>query len=250
MSSPVHASIEGGVATLTIDGAISQPWADAFVAATADLAGRGDAIRVVVLRSDGRHFCPGGDLHGMPDAAAVHRLAATLHEGLLTLTSLDAPVIARVHAVAAGAGLSLVLACDLAVAARSASLTMAYSNVGLTPDGGASWMLPRLVGLRRATELVLTSRRIGAEEAAALGLVTEVVDDEDLDSAVSALVDRFRSGPTAAHGVAKRLLRASATATFEQQLAREAEAIAAAAASPTGQEGIAAFLAKRPPSFP
>jgi 2-(1,2-epoxy-1,2-dihydrophenyl)acetyl-CoA isomerase len=154
-----------------------------------------------------------------------------------------------VRGVAAGAGLSLVCASDMAVAAPGASFTVAYTAVGYSPDGGSSWLLPRLVGLRRATELMLTNRRLTADEALALGILTEVVPDESLDERVGQIVGRLATGPTPAFGAVKRLLRSSATSSFEEQLAAEADSIATLAASPVGREGVAAFLEKRPPDF-
>lgn len=253
MTDPVTLTVDDGVATIAIDGPITQLWADCFASACARAAARPD-VQVVLLRGDGRLLCPGGDLRTMADAAepheAVRTLAATLHEGLRSLASMAAPVVARVHAPVAGAGMSLVLGSDIAIAARSASLTPAYAAVGLTPDGGLSWLLPALVGPRRALELLLTNRTLSATEAAGLGLLTAVVDDEDLDGAVAAMVDRLRDGPTSAFGATKRLVREAGSASYFEQLDAEADAIAEAAASPTGREGVAAFLQRRAAQWP
>ncbi|WP_354701588.1 enoyl-CoA hydratase-related protein [Paraconexibacter sp. AEG42_29] len=250
MSAPVQLTVDDGVARLTLDGPITQDWADAFAACATSLTGRED-VRVVVLGGTGRFFCPGGDLGSMDEdvESAVRHLAQTLHVGLLALRRLDAPSVARVHATAAGAGLSVVLACDVAIAARSASFTTAYSAVGLSPDGGATWLLPRRVGWPAATELLMSSRRVGADEAAALGLVARAVDDGELDAEVQALVATLAAGPTRAYGEIRRLLDRSATSSFADQLDAEATAIGRSAASPTGQAGIGAFLEKRRPDF-
>ena len=249
--------VDAGVARLTLarpeaGNALDPALAAQLRAHAAELHERADA-RVVVLAAEGRAFCVGGDVGFFAGAedprAALHALATDLHGALLDLAALDAPVVARVHGVAAGAGMSLVCAADLAVGASSASFTVAYAGVGLSPDGGSSWLLPRLVGHRRAAELMLTNRRLGAEEAAAIGVLTEVVDDAGLDARVEALAAALAAGPTGSYGAIKRLLRTSATADLADQLAREADTIADRAASPEGREGIAAFVAKRRPDF-
>lgn len=217
-----------------------------------ELAGRDD-VGAVVLATEGKVFCVGGDVRHFAAAedphAALHELASDFHHALLGLMTLDAPVVARVQGVAAGGGLSLAIVADLVVAARSASFTSAYTRIGLSPDGGQSWLLPRLVGHRRAGELLLTNRRVGAEEAAALGLVTEVVDDDGLDARVDVLAARLAAGPRQAQAAVKRLLLASPGTDLPAQLAAEADSIAALAASPDGREGVAAFVAKRRPAF-
>lgn len=244
--------VADGVARVPVGAPIDADWSRAFRDGAAALRERDD-VRVVLLAGEGRFFSPGGDLVWMSAhsdrSAAVRELADTLHEGLLHLAALDAPVIARVHGIAAGAGVSLVLVADIAIAGASASFTLAYTAVGLSPDGGSTWLLPRIVGRRRAAELMLLNRRIDAAEASAIGIVTRTVADEDLDAAIDEIIDRLRSGPTAAYGAVKRLLAGSSQATLHEQLAAETNEIAALAGSPTGVEGIAAFLEKRPPVF-
>ncbi len=246
-----------GVARITLaapdrGNAIDPDWARQFRDLASGLRDRAD-LRVVVLASQGAAFCVGGDVRYFAASedpyAALRSLADDLHQGLLTLAELDAPVLASVQGVAAGAGMSLVLAADLAIAARAASFTMAYTGVGLSPDGGSSYWLPRVVGHRRAKELMLTNRRVSAVEAAELGVVTEVVDDASLVSRTEELAAQLAGGPTSSYGAVKRLLAAAERTPYREQLAAEAESIARAAASPNGREGIAAFVEKRRPSF-
>src|SRR4051812_8542730 len=179
----------------------------------------------------------------------VHGLASDFHAALESLAGLDAPVITAVQGVAAGGGMSLAIAGDLVVAAESSWFTMAYTAAGLSPDGGSTWTLPRLVGLRRATELMLLNERLDARRALELGLVTRVVPDGELAAAVDELAATLAAGPTRAYGEVKRLLRASWASSLAAQLAAETDAISARAGSPDGREGIAAFLEKRPPGF-
>ena len=241
-------SVRNGIADLRISGPIDLAWVAALREHVGTLAGCPE-LRVVRLSAEGLLFCPGGDLrwmHAAPDPqAALAELATVLHESIARLVSLDAPLITRVHGPAAGAGMSLVLASDIAIAGASASFRMAYASVGLSPDGGASWLLPRLVGQRRALEIMLSDPVIDAQEAAELGIVTRAVPDGDLDAEVDRIVAQLAQGPTRAYGAIKRLARTSWVSSFEDQLAREAESIAALAGSRTGREGIAAFLEKR-----
>lgn len=249
----VELTVNEGIADLAIEGAIDLDWAQAWRQHASALATRDD-VRVVRLSARGRFFCPGGDIAWMtaqPDAGdGIRLLAGTLHDGVLALAGLDAPVVAKVGGVAAGAGMSIVLGADVAIAGASATFTMAYTGVGLSPDGGASWLLPRLVGRRQAMDIILSNRRIPADEAAALGIVTRTVPDEELDAAVDAYVAQLAAGPTSSYGAVKRLLASSSQQDLATQLDREGEAIATQAGSPTGAEGIAAFVERRAPSFP
>ena len=248
---------EGGIARLTLaapdtGNAIGPEMGAALRTHAETLAGRDD-VRAVVFAAEGKAFCVGGDIRYFASAEdpeeAIHALAGDFHVAITALGEIDAPVIARVQGVAAGGGLSLVLAADLAVAAKSARFSCAYTRIGLSPDGGQSWLLPRIVGYRRAAELLLSNRVLDADEADRLGIVSEVVDDERLDARVDALAATIADGPLKAHGVVKRLLRRSATATLEEQLMRERESIAALAGTPAGREGVAAFVEKRRPEF-
>ena len=215
-------------------------------------AARSEA-RVVVLRGEGRHFCFGGDLKAMVGAGAglseyLTELTTHLHAGIAHLARAAAPVIAAVNGTAAGAGFGLVLGADLAIAARGAKFASAYTGVGLTPDAGCTFLLPRVVGMKRAMELILTNRVLDADEALAWGIVNRVVEADVLDREVDALAARIAAGPTGAYRCLKRLL-ADAVPGLEAQLAREGGAIAAQGASAEGREGVAAFLEKRAARF-
>jgi 2-(1,2-epoxy-1,2-dihydrophenyl)acetyl-CoA isomerase len=210
-------------------------------------------VRAVLLTGEGKNFCFGGDLKGMVDSgndvtAYLSELTTNLHAGMAQLARLDAPVIAAVNGAAAGAGLGLVLAADLAIAARSAKFAPAYTGVGLTPDAGCTFLLPRAVGYKRAMELLLTNRVLDAQQALDWGIVNQVVEDDRLAASAAALAERLAQGPTGAYGAVKRLL-AEAEPGFETQLARESRSISARGASAEGREGIAAFLDKRRPRF-
>jgi 2-(1,2-epoxy-1,2-dihydrophenyl)acetyl-CoA isomerase len=211
-------------------------------------------VRAVVLTGQGKNFCFGGDLKGMVASgtdvrAYLTELTTNLHAGMALLARLDAPVVAAVNGTAAGAGLGLVLAADLAIAARSAKFAPAYTGVGLTPDAGCTFLLPRAVGYKRAMELLLTNRVLDAQQALDWGLVNQVVEDERLAETAAALAARLAAGPAGAFGAVKRLL-AEAEPGFESQLARESRSIAARGMTAEGREGIAAFLEKRAPRYP
>ncbi len=212
------------------------------------------AIRAVVLSGTGSMFCAGGDLksfaaQGGDLPAHIKEVTAHLHAGISRFSWMDAPLIAAVNGAAAGAGMSLVCSADLVVAAKSAIFTMAYTRAGLVPDGSSTYFLARIVGLHRAKELALTNRVLSADEALDWGLVNRVVADEELDDVAGELARELAAGPTGAFGATKRLLMEGTTAGLETQMERETRAIAAAAGSADGREGVAAFLGKRPPEF-
>ena len=211
-------------------------------------------IRAVIIAGTGKMFCAGGDLRsfagegdGLP--AYLKGITNDLHGAVSRLSRMDAPVVSAVKGVAAGAGFSLACAADMVIASESARFTVAYAGVGLSPDGSCSFFLPRLVGLRRAQELMMTRRILKASEALDWNLVTRVVPDDDLEDEVSKLAAQLAAGPTAAFGSVKRLLLQSSGDHLESQMEREARCIADAARSPDGKEGIAAFLEKRKADF-
>jgi 2-(1,2-epoxy-1,2-dihydrophenyl)acetyl-CoA isomerase len=208
-------------------------------------------VRAVLITGDGPSFCVGGDLkdfagHGDDRSQHLADITTYLHAAMMRL---PAPVVAAVQGSAAGAGMSLAAAADLVLAGASSRFVMAYTAIGLTPDGSGTWTLPRLVGLRRALELTLTNRRLDAEEAVAEGIATRVVPDDQLADEALALARQLAAGPTGALGAAKRLLRESIGRDLEAQLALETESLARAADSADSREGIAAFLEKRPADF-
>lgn len=211
-------------------------------------------IRAVIITGTGRMFCAGGDLKSFAaqgEKLAYHLKEVTtyLHAAMSRFTRMNAPVIAAVNGTAAGAGMSLACACDLVLAAESAKFTMAYTRVGLTPDGSSTYFLPRIVGLKRALELTLTNRLLSAQEAQAWGIVTKVVPDAHLQAEADALAAQLAAGATSALGAAKRLLHSGWSETLETQMEHETQAIAARAHTADGREGVAAFLEKRAPQF-
>lgn len=211
-------------------------------------------VRAVLITGAGRFFCGGGDLKafaalGEDGSAYIKDMATYLHTAISRLRRMDAPIIAAVNGPAAGAGMSLACCSDIVLAAESARFTMAYTSIGLTPDGSATYFLPRIVGLRRAVELALTNRALSAAEAADLGLVTRVVPDEDLMNEARGLASGLAAGPTKAFGVAKHLLETGLNTSLETQMESEGRAIAQAYTTADAREGIAAFLEKRPPKF-
>jgi 2-(1,2-epoxy-1,2-dihydrophenyl)acetyl-CoA isomerase len=212
------------------------------------------AVRCVVLDAEGRMFCAGGDLAAFAAAGddlprLIKAMTVDLHAAITRLARMRAPVVAAVQGAAAGAGLSLACACDLVVAGASAKFTLAYTRAGLTPDGSSTWFVPRLVGRRRALELMLLNPTLSAEQAREQGLITRVVADEDLSSEVDGVARKIADGPTLAYAGVKRLLVSSEGESLESQMELEATAIAEAAATADGREGIAAFLGKRAANF-
>jgi len=224
------------------------------LAAIAQEVAEDNSIRAVLLASSGTMFCVGGDISGFAAHADnptpfLHKLADTLHLGMKRLLAMPKPFVVAVNGAAAGAGMSLALSGDAVIAGRAASFTAAYSAVGLTPDGGMSWLLPRLVGLRMAQQMILTNRRVKAEEALALGMVTEVVDDDALEARALAVAQSFANAAIGAISKARSLMMDGAINSFAAHLDLEAREIAAASASAESREGVAAFLARRPADF-
>jgi 2-(1,2-epoxy-1,2-dihydrophenyl)acetyl-CoA isomerase len=211
-------------------------------------------VRAVLITGEGRFFSAGGDLGSFAGAGPaigeqLAKMTGFIHGAFSKLARMTAPVVIAVNGAAAGAGLSLALLGDIVVAAKSATFTSGYTAAGLTPDGGSTYLLPRVVGYRRAQEMVLYNRRVGADEALQWGLVTTVVEDDQLLASAEQVARQLIEGPLQAIGGARRLLLASAGDEYETQMEREARAIITAAKGAEGQEGIAAFLAKRRPNF-
>jgi 2-(1,2-epoxy-1,2-dihydrophenyl)acetyl-CoA isomerase len=211
-------------------------------------------VRVLVLTGAGRAFCAGGDVKEFAERLGtisqhLRRLLASFHEAVSRMNRMSKPVIAAVNGVAAGAGMSLAMACDMAVAADSARFTMAYSKIGATPDGSSTYFLPRLVGLRRALELTYTNRVLTAREAEAWGLVNRVVPDAEFPATVNALAAELAAGPTLALGRAKRLFLMSGHESLETQMENETQFIALSSKTADFREGVKAFAEKRQPIF-
>ena len=211
-------------------------------------------IRLVILTGAGTAFCAGGDVKEFAEhlgAISQHlrRLLASFHAAISRMSRMSKLFIAAVNGVAAGAGMSLAMACDLAVAAESARFTMAYSKIGATPDGSSTYFLPRLVGLRRALELTCTNRVLTAKEAEAWGLVNRVVPDAELPATVNALAAQLVASPTLALGRAKRLFMMSQQESLETQMENETQLIALSSKTDDFREGVKAFVEKRRPVF-
>jgi len=251
-------TVEDGLATITLNrpealNALNQQLKDELADVLRALPSNRDEVRAVLLTGAGRAFSAGGDIVQMDPGRGAEvtrqRMTRLLREVLIPLARQEVPVVAAVNGHAHGLGLSLALACDVAFAARSAVLSMAFVRVGLAPDGGASYFLPRVVGVRRAKELMLTGRRLDAEEALALGLVNEVVEDEQLLARARSFARELAQGPTVALGAAKRLIDQSWLSSLEDMAQLEAYAQALAMSSEDHREGIAAFREKRAAKF-
>jgi 2-(1,2-epoxy-1,2-dihydrophenyl)acetyl-CoA isomerase len=212
------------------------------------------AVRAVLITGAGKMFSGGGDLKSFAaqeDKLPGHlkEVALYLHAAISRFVRMDAPLVVAVNGSAGGAGMSLCLFADIVLAAESAKFTLAYTRAGLSPDGGSTYFLPRIVGLKRALELALTNRVLSAKEAAEWGIVTKVVADSELQAEAQALASQLASGATKALGAAKRLMHHSFAESLETQMELEAQAIAGQARTRDAREGIAAFIAKRKPSF-
>ncbi|TML25789.1 MAG: hypothetical protein E6G26_13165, partial [Actinobacteria bacterium] len=212
---------------------------------------RDGGVRAVVITGAGRGFCVGQDLTEFREAPGDigSRLRRNYHPNIRAIRALEKPVIAAVNGAAAGAGMSLACACDLRIAADSATFVPAFINIGLIPDSGGSYFVTRILGPARAFEWLASGRRLTAAEAHAWGLVSEVVETERLSSRVAELAGQAADLPTRGVGMTKRLLDHAVTATLEEQLEREAQLQAAATQTEDFKEGVAAFLEKRPPRF-
>ena len=211
-------------------------------------------VRAVVLTGAGQAFCAGGDVGEFIEQSEtishyLKHLLQLLHGTISRISRMSKPVIAAVNGVAAGAGMSLAMGCDLAVAAESARFTMAYSKIGATPDGSSTYFLPRLVGRRRALELTLTNRVLTAAEAETWGLVNRVVPDAGFQAAVNALAAELAAGATLAFGRAKRLFLMSEHESLETQMENETQLIALSSKTADFREGVKAFTEKRKPIF-
>ena len=226
-----------------------------FKAAVAEAIERG--ARAIVLTGAGRAFSAGGDLREMQEIAKKDgRVEAffdeplrLLNEAILLIRETPVPFIAAVNGVASGGGCNLALACDLVIAAESARFNQAFIKIGLTPDCGGTFMLPRLVGWKRATELLFTGELVGAKSAAEMGMINSVTPDEELMSRAMAMAEKLAQAPTAAIAEIKKLLDASTANDLRSQLDLERETQIESGKTKDFVEGVSAFLEKRPPRF-
>lgn len=213
-----------------------------------------ESVRAVVVTGAGRAFCGGGDIVSFREnmdeiSKFLKGLTTFLHGAISRMARMNAPVIAAVNGVAAGAGMSLALATDLAIAGESAKFTLAYTGIGATPDGSSTFFLPRIIGIRRTMELALLNRTLTAAEALDWGMVNRVVADDKVVEEAMALAQRLASGPTLAYGRVKRLVYTSLDNGLENQMEEETQAIAASARTRDFDAATAAFLAKERPTF-
>lgn len=257
---PLNIQDQAGVRTITLNRPdVLNAFNSAMLKAlgkAARAAAKDKSVRCVVITGAGRAFCSGQDL-----AEVAHRyksdepleLGAHLRDHynpmIVSLRTMEKPVIAAINGVAAGAGFSLALACDLRIAAESASFIDSFVNVGLVPDSGGTFTLPRLIGVARAMEIAITGRKVKSEEALAIGLVTRVVPDAELANATSELARKLADMPTRAIGLTKRAINASWNADLSDQLDYEAMMQTTAGRTHDHREGVLAFLEKRKPSF-
>jgi 2-(1,2-epoxy-1,2-dihydrophenyl)acetyl-CoA isomerase len=250
----VETAADGGVLTVTLNrpevlNAFNAAMHKAFSAALKEA--RAPEVRAVVITGAGRGFCVGQDLTEFREAPGdiADRLRAQYHPNITALRALEKPVIAAVNGPAAGAGLSLACACDLRIAADSASFVPAFIGIGLVPDSGGSFFIQQLLGYARSFEWMTSNRKLAAAEALDWGIVSEVVEADRLLGRAAEVAAMYAAAPTRGIGMTKRLFDHAANATLEEQLELEAQLQSAATGTEDFREGVAAFLEKRPPSF-
>ena len=245
-----------GVTTITLNrpdalNSLTVPMKEALLAAFRSLEGRRET-RSVILTGAGRAFCAGQDLRErlQPEAAPLGVEVRERYNPIVrAMRDLDQPIVAAINGVAAGAGASLAMAADIRIAADTASIALAFGRVGLVPDSGATWFLPRLVGATRAAELALLNETVGAADAVRLGLVGRVVPADQLATAAREIAQRLAAGAPRAIALTKRALAAAWDRDLESALEHEAELQDIAGRTKDHTEGMAAFLEKRPPRF-
>lgn len=253
-SDPGPVSQSGDVLTIAVSSAANGTSLDgrALVEGAAALneVARGErAVGAILLVGAEPNFCAGGNVRAF--ASAEHRptylrgLADRFHAFINALVGADRPIVAAVNGWAAGAGMSIVLHADVAIGGTSTQMRPAYTGIGLTPDGGMTWTLPRVVGAARAREIILTDRPIKADEARTLGILSRVVDDADVRSEAEAVAATIAAGPRSALSATRRLLGSSPTVSLAEQLLAEAASISARSGEPEGIEGVDAFIGKR-----
>jgi len=254
MSERILYAVSGGIATLTFNrpqvmNALDPETIGAFCAACEQAESDKEA-RVIVLRGAGPAFIAGGDVTSFKENLAdfsskVIELAGEMHRGILALRRAPKAVIASVHGAVAGAGMSIMMACDLIIAAEGTQFTMAYSRIATSPDGGASWFLPRLVGYQKAMEMLLLADAVDAAAMQAMGIVNRVVPAAGLEGATLMLAQRLAAGPATAYAETKALVNASVNQILANHLDAEAQAFSRCAAHADFAEGVTAFVDKR-----
>jgi len=216
-------------------------------------ANKEQAVRVIIISGQGKAFCSGQDLKDIKNHEGTRSLSDSVirryNPMIMAMRDMAKPIICKLNGVAAGAGASLALACDIIIAAETATLIEVFANVGLVPDSGSSFFLPRLVGYNKAFELITLASKITAQEAQELGIVYKVVPPEELDAAVLELANRYASGPTKTYGMIKKMLNKAYTANLPEMLQYEAYCQEIAGTSEDYKEGVAAFTEKRKPQF-
>lgn len=258
----LEVSISEGIATLTMNrpearNALSMEMRSQLCDALHDVE-LDNSVRCVVLTGEGDHFMAGGDVKGMGESIKkpsdeirtefmlrIH----DLHPIMFAMRRMPKPVIASCRGAAAGAGVSIALACDLVIAAEDAFFTLAYCKIGTSPDGSSSFHLPRAVGIKKAMEIALLGDRFGAQAAMDMGMINFVVPDADLESETDKLATRLANGPTHVYGNTKALFYRSLESEFESQLQAEAEYFSDCASREDFKEGVTAFIEKREPNF-
>jgi 2-(1,2-epoxy-1,2-dihydrophenyl)acetyl-CoA isomerase len=258
-SETVRFTVDDGLGEFRIDraavrNALNQQVADELYEAAVRCAADQD-VRAVLISGAGPAFTVGGDLEEIgacaPDdlPSALRRMITPYHEALRILSQIRAPIVTAAHGAVAGGGLGLVCIADLAFAAEGTKFATGFGALGLSGDGGSSWFLPRLIGVRRAAQMYFEQRVLDARQAADWGLVTHVVAEDELEDRARAAARRLADGPTAAYAEMRRLLSGSWSATLPEQLAAETEAITRTAATADAQEGVAAFRTRSTPTF-
>lgn len=263
MNDTVLLDVREGIATLTLNrpkalNALGLEMGEALLARVEELHRR-DGVKLVVVTGAGDHFMAGGDLkefHTIVGGEPARRrevfrelIGRYVNPAVEILRGIPQPVVGKVRGACAGFGFSLMLGCDLVIAADNAYFTTGYSLLGTTPDGGGTYFLPRTVGSKKAAELMLLSERIDAREALAMGLINRVVPLAELDAECDRLARRLAAGPSLAYAGAKALLNASIASTLEQQLQAETDSFSRCSATGDFAEGVTAFIEKRKPSF-
>ncbi|MFU2325060.1 enoyl-CoA hydratase/isomerase family protein [Pseudomonas sp. NFX98] len=254
-SPTVLLDITDAVARITLNrpnalNAITVELAEEFLQAV-KVVSRTPSVRVAIISGKGKAFCAGGDLAYLQDATPrkARVLIDPLHEAVELLTRLDIPVIACIHGVVAGAGVSLAVACDFVLAAEGTRFNLAYTGIGTSPDASASWHIPRLIGTHKSMELLLLSTPFDAIEALHIGLITQVHPVEQLEAACSQMARRLATAATRALAQTKRLIRSSTQHTLKEHLEAERAAFCACVETRDFSEGVNAFISKRIPSF-